>query len=255
MIPYSIIIPARYSSTRLPGKILADINGKPMIQHVYERCQLSQAKDIVVATDDDRIFFAVQDFGGKAVMTSASHQSGTDRLQEVTDKLGLAWDDVVVNVQGDEPLIPPAVIDQVAQNLADDENVNVATLCEKMTTLEHFIDPNMVKVVFDQNNHALYFSRAPIPWPRDNFTALESVANTQLDVVNAYRHIGIYAYRVTLLNKFVQWPMAPLETVEKLEQLRVMWNGQAIHVAEASEAVPAGVDTQEDLDRIKKLIN
>lgn len=254
MVPYSIIIPARFASTRLPGKILADINGKPMIQHVYERCQLSQAKEIVVATDDDRIFFAVNEFGGKALMTSSSHQSGTDRLQEVSDKMGLAWDDVVVNVQGDEPLIPPKVIDQVAENLANDVNVNVATLCEKLSKLEHFLDPNMVKVVFDQNNHALYFSRAPIPWPRDDFTTLDSAASSKMEVVDAYRHIGIYAYRVTLLNKFVQWPMAPLESIEKLEQLRVMWNGQAIHVAEASEAVPAGVDTQEDLERIKKLI-
>lgn len=254
MVPYSIIIPARFASTRLPGKILADINGKPMIQHVYERCQLSQAKEIVVATDDDRIFFAVNEFGGKALMTSASHQSGTDRLQEVSEKMGLAWDDVVVNVQGDEPLIPPKVIDQVAENLSGDENVNVATLCEKMSELEHFLDPNMVKVVFDQNNHALYFSRAPIPWPRDNFESLESAGNSKPESIDAYRHIGIYAYRVTLLNKFVQWPMAPLEAIEKLEQLRVMWNGQAIHVAEANEAVPAGVDTQEDLDRIKNLI-
>ena len=186
---FYVVIPARYASTRLPAKPLKDIAGKTMIQHVYERAQLSGAIKVVVATDDERIEAAVKAFGGNVCMTSAEHESGTDRLQEVAAQLGLAPEDIVVNVQGDEPLIPAQVIDQVADNLARTTAANVATLCEAITDAEAFLNPNVVKVIADQEDLALYFSRAPIPWPRDQF----AVDQTQLPAgFVPQRHIGIY---------------------------------------------------------------
>jgi 3-deoxy-manno-octulosonate cytidylyltransferase (CMP-KDO synthetase) len=185
-------------------------------------------------------------------MTSATHNSGTDRLQEVATKLGLTAEDIIVNVQGDEPLIPPAVIDQVANNLANNSYASVATLSEPIHSLEDFRNPNIVKVVADQQGRALYFSRAPIPWPRDHF-AQADVSSLPADFP-AQRHIGIYAYRVALLNRFVTWPQAMLEKIESLEQLRVLANGEAIHIAEACAQVPGGVDTEADLLRVKALL-
>lgn len=249
---FFVIIPARYASSRLPGKMLEQIGGKPMIQHVYERAQHSSAQRIAVATDDDKIVEAVKRFGGTVHLTRADHQSGTDRLQEAATVMGLDDDDIVVNVQGDEPLIPPEVIDQVAANLASDPRSSVATLCEKIVDLATFRDPNAVKVVRDAQNRALYFSRAPVPWPRDAFG--QPGAETKLQLESAYRHIGIYAYRVKLLHDFVRWPMAPLESIEKLEQLRVLWQGENIHVDEARVAVPGGVDTSEDLEYVRNLV-
>lgn len=249
---FTVVIPARYASTRLPAKPLKDIAGKPMIQHVYERACESEAAQVIIATDDNRIETVAKNFGAKVCMTSVNHTSGTDRLQEVIAQLGLADDDIVVNVQGDEPLIPAPVINQVARNLAVMRDASMATLCEPIHSLADFRNPNIVKVVADQNGRVLYFSRAPIPWPRDHFA--------QVDVQQlpahfpAQRHIGIYAYRVALLNKFITWSPAPLEKIESLEQLRVMWNGEAIHIAEAVVAVPGGVDTEEDLLRIKSLL-
>jgi 3-deoxy-manno-octulosonate cytidylyltransferase (CMP-KDO synthetase) len=262
--PFSIIIPARYASSRLPGKMLADIAGKPMIQHVYERAQASHAERVAVATDDERIAIAVKSFGGTVYMTAADHQSGTDRLQETATLMGMSDSAIVVNIQGDEPLIPPEVVNQVAANLASDTQASVATLCEKIGDIATFHDPNAVKVVCDAHNRALYFSRAPIPWPRDafsgnDFTGNESTSNessSERDIpqsrVMAWRHIGIYAYRVKLLHDFVHWPVAPLENLEKLEQLRVLWQGHSIHVEQACVPVPAGVDTAEDLARVRK---
>lgn len=261
---YTVIIPARFASSRLPGKMLSTITGKPMIQHVYERARQSAAKQVVVATDDKKIVEAVEGFGGTVYLTSKDHQSGTDRLQEVASLMGLKDEDIVVNVQGDEPLIPPEVIDQVAANLAGDGGASVATLCEKIPDVETFLDPNAVKVVRDSHNRALYFSRAPIPWPRDEFassarpssdlSAGNKVERSAVAPEGAWRHIGIYAYRVKLLHDFVRWPMAPLEHIEKLEQLRVLWQGESIHVDQACVAVPGGVDTEEDLARIQKLM-
>lgn len=251
---FSVIIPARYASTRLPGKMLAEIAGKPMIQHVYERAQQSAAQQVAIATDDQRIVDAVQSFGGRVYLTAPDHQSGTDRLQEAAALMSLKDDDIVVNVQGDEPLIPPEVINQVAADLAADERASVATLCEKIGDLETFRDPNAVKLVRDTNNRALYFSRAPIPWPRDEFASPAKPSGPKVELEVAWRHIGIYAYRVKLLHSFVRWPMAPLERIEKLEQLRVLWQGEMIHVEEASVAVPGGVDTADDLARIRKLM-
>jgi 3-deoxy-manno-octulosonate cytidylyltransferase (CMP-KDO synthetase) len=185
-------------------------------------------------------------------MTSAAHNSGTDRLQEVAAQLGLTSDDIVVNVQGDEPLIPPAVINQVAANLAANNYASVATLSEPIHSLDDFRNPNIVKVVADQTGKALYFSRAPIPWPRDHFAKADS--NSLPDNFPAQRHIGIYAYRVALLNRFITWPQAQLEQIESLEQLRVLANGEAIHIAEACAAVPGGVDTEADLLRVKAIL-
>ncbi|MEX1032228.1 MAG: 3-deoxy-manno-octulosonate cytidylyltransferase [Cellvibrionaceae bacterium] len=248
---FSVIIPARYASTRLPGKMLAQIGGKPMIQHVYERARQSHAERVAVATDDQKIVEVVKAFGGHVYLTSKDHESGTDRLQEAASLMALGDDDIVVNVQGDEPLIPPAVIDQVASNLATDAGASVATLCEKITDVGTLRDPNAVKVVRDDSNRALYFSRAPIPWPRDQFADGGAVGGS---VEMAYRHIGIYAYRVKLLHKFVHWPVAPLEAIEKLEQLRVLWQGETIRVDEASVTVPVGVDTAEDLAYVRDQI-
>lgn len=249
---FTVVIPARYASTRLPAKPLKDIAGKPMIQHVYERACESLASQVIIATDDARIEAAARKFGAQVCMTSAEHTSGTDRLQEVVSRLGLADDEIVVNVQGDEPLIPAQVINQVAQNLAAMRDASMATLSEPIHSLEDFRNPNIVKVVADVDGRALYFSRASIPWPRDHFAHAE--VNTLPKNFPAQRHIGIYAYRVGLLHKFVTWQPAPLEKIESLEQLRVMWNGQVIHIAEAIVAVPGGVDTEEDLLRIKLLL-
>lgn len=249
---FYIVIPARYASTRLPAKPLKEIAGRPMIQHVYERARESAAAQVIIATDDARIEAVAKAFGARVCMTSAAHNSGTDRLQEVAAQLGLKPDDIVVNVQGDEPLIPPAVINQVAANLAENNYASVATLSEPIHSLDDFRNPNIVKVVADQTGKALYFSRAPIPWPRDHFARND--VNSLPDNFPAQRHIGIYAYRVALLDRFITWPQAQLEQIESLEQLRVLANGEAIHIAEACAAVPGGVDTEADLLRVKAIL-
>ncbi len=246
---YTIVIPARFASTRFPGKPLADILGKPMIQHVYERAIKSQAAQVVIATDDKRIEEVALAFGAQVCMTSSEHLSGTDRLQEVAEQLGLADDHIVVNVQGDEPLIPPTVIDQVARNLAENNQASIATLCEPISDLDDLLNPNVVKVTTDNTGLALCFSRAPIPWPRDAFN--QKQMPTQLpEGFEWLRHIGIYAYRVSLLNQYVTWDAAPIELTESLEQLRAMHYGKRIHVASALEAMPAGIDTPADLERL-----
>lgn len=249
---FYVVIPARYASTRLPAKPLKDIAGKPMIQHVYERACHSDAAQVIIATDDARIESIAKSFGARVCMTSAAHNSGTDRLQEVAAQLALAPEDIVVNVQGDEPLIPPAVINQVAANLAANHYASVATLSEPIHSLEDFRNPNIVKVVADQQGRALYFSRSPIPWPRDHFAQAE--VHSLPAGFPAQRHIGIYAYRVALLNRFITWPQATLESIESLEQLRVLANGESIHIAEACAQVPGGVDTEADLLRVKALL-
>lgn len=247
---YTVVIPARYASTRLPGKPLVDIGGKPMIQWVYEQAGRSSARQVVIATDDERVATAARDFGAEPCMTRVDHESGTDRLAETAAALGLAGDAIVVNVQGDEPMVPPAIIDQVAANLAANPAAGIATLAVPITEASQFVDPNAVKVVCDNKGFALYFSRAPIPWPRDEMSPTEAA----LPNAGAMRHLGIYAYRVSFLQQFVGWPQGALEGSEKLEQLRAMENGVRIHVAAALEEPAAGIDTAEDLARVRALI-
>lgn len=245
---YTIIIPARYNSSRLPGKPLLEIAGKAMIQRVWEQANKSSADRVVIATDDERIFQRAQSFGAEVCMTSNSHPTGTDRLQQVAFDLALNDKHIVVNVQGDEPLIPPSVIDQVAHNLAGNETASIATLCEPINSVEELLNPNAVKVVANDRGMALYFSRAAIPWPREHFSVTEG---TLPDSQNWFRHIGIYAYRVNFLHRYVSWEPAVLEKLEQLEQLRALYHGVGIHVENASLPVPAGVDTQEDLDAVR----
>jgi len=248
---FTVVIPARYASTRLPGKPLQDICGKPMIQHVWEQACKSSAQRVVVATDDARIVEACKGFGAEVVLTRVDHNSGTDRLAEVASALWLAGDAIVVNVQGDEPLIPPAVIDQVAANLAAHPEAAMSTLAEPIEEVAALFNPNVVKVVTDQNGLALTFSRAPLPWARDAFAANRE----QLPAGVPYRrHIGIYAYRAQFLHNFVSWGPCWLEDTECLEQLRALFHGERIHVADALEAPQAGVDTQEDLERVRRLL-
>jgi 3-deoxy-manno-octulosonate cytidylyltransferase (CMP-KDO synthetase) len=242
---FTVIIPARYQSTRLPGKPLLDILGKTMIQRVYEQARKSGCHRVIVATDDKRVFNEVKRFGGEVTMTAVTHVSGTDRIQEVAELEDLPDDEIVVNVQGDEPLIPPTAINQVAENLVKN-SCFMSTLYERILSAKELFDPNVVKLVTNNSGMALYFSRAPIPWDRDVFNQEPKVLSQALDYK---RHIGIYAYRVSALNQFVQWPVAAIEDVEKLEQLRIMAEGESIFVDEAIEAFPAGIDTSEDLRR------
>ena len=238
---FSVVIPARYASTRLPGKPLLDIAGKPMLQHTWERALLSGATRVVIATDDERILGAAHAFGAEALMTSASHQSGSDRICEVVDALSLDDSECVINVQADEPLIPPEAIDQVAECLKLNADYGLATLCEPIEDEREYIEPSSVKVVMDKFGRALYFSRAPIP-------ACVSLPN------GCYRHIGIYAYRVGVLRKFVTWPVAPIGAVERLEQLGALYNAVAIHVSIAPTRIPPGVDTPEDLAAVRAFL-
>lgn len=217
-----------------------------MVQRVFERAKLSSAERVVIATDDRRIQSAAESFGAEVLMTSPDHPSGTDRLAEVADQLDLSGESVIVNVQGDEPLIPPAVIDQVAKNLISNRDCAAATLSHSVGSRDEFLDPSAVKVVADASGKALYFSRAPIPWPRD--LDLDNGLPTDF---SPQRHIGIYAYRVDLLRDFVRWGKSPLEQLESLEQLRILHEGESIHVEHCCEPVPAGVDTEEDLNRVR----
>lgn len=242
---FVVIIPARYASTRLPGKPLVDFNGKPMVVHVLERARESGAARIIVATDHDEVAKAVQAAGGEVCMTRADHQSGTERLAEVVEKCGFSDDTIIVNVQGDEPMIPPVIIRQVAENLAA-RDVGMATLAAPIHSAEEAFNPNAVKVVLDAEGYALYFSRATIPWDRDRFAASrETIGNTLL------RHLGIYGYRAGFIRRYVNWEASPLENIEMLEQLRVLWYGEKIHVAVAAEIPGTGVDTPEDLERVR----
>ena len=232
------VIPARYDSSRFPGKPLADIAGKPMIQYVYESAKRSSAKDVIVATDDLRILEVVEKFGGKALLTSRNHGSGTERVQEVAKSLGLSPNDIIVNVQGDEPLMPPAAINRVAADLEDKEYFGMATICESAKQDKENV--NIVKVVINSFGEALYFSRAPIPY-------IESMSDY-------LRHVGLYAYRVDALDKFVSLPVSKYEESEKLEQLRALEFGIKVHVAVCDFNIPPGVDTPEDLNAVRALI-
>ena len=245
---FVVIIPARYESSRLPGKPLEMIGDKPMIRHVWERAVASGAARVIIATDDARIAAAVKEFGAEACLTAKDHESGSDRLAEVVDREALDEDTLIVNVQGDEPFIAPENIRQVAGLLADGVADNMATLCTAITDESEIFDANVVKVVFDNQGRALYFSRAPIPWQRGSFEGRSRSGSAG----SWFRHIGIYAYRAGFLRHYVNWPAAELERIEALEQLRVLARGHAIGIALAETPPAAGVDTEQDLHRARE---
>lgn len=254
---YKIVIPARYGSSRLPGKPLALINGRPMVWHVWQRALETgiPAADIWVATDDPRIYDVVVAFGANVVMTGVHHSCGTDRLAEVAALQGWAEDEIVVNVQGDEPLLPAHLIQLAADTLAADKESGIATLGCPIVDFEQIMAPQCVKVVTNKAGQALYFSRAPIPWDRDSFTSvnLNNVNHAAAAVApNWLRHIGLYAYRVKTLTSLSHLAVSPLEELESLEQLRALWHGIKIAVARVEQAPPHGVDTPEDLARIQQ---
>jgi 3-deoxy-manno-octulosonate cytidylyltransferase (CMP-KDO synthetase) len=247
---FTILIPARYASTRLPGKPLADLGGKPLVVRVAERARASGAERVVVATDDARIEEAARAWGVDTIMTRTGHPSGTDRLAEAAVRLGLADDEIVVNVQGDEPLLDPALMRRVANTLAARPDAAIATACHPITHVEEARNANVVKVVLDARGNALYFSRAPIPWARDAFAADPPVLPPGLPI---HRHYGLYAYRVAFLRTFPALAPAPIETHEALEQLRALWHGLRI-VVDVVEAAPSpGIDTPDDLARVREL--
>jgi 3-deoxy-manno-octulosonate cytidylyltransferase (CMP-KDO synthetase) len=250
MIAFKAVVPARYASTRLPGKPLADLAGKPMVVRVLERAQAAGAQEVWVATDHHGVFEAVQAAGGRALMTRADHPSGTERIAEVADALGWADDEIVVNVQGDEPLIDPELIAAVAKTLAASPDAAMATAAHPLEEAGAFFDPNIVKVVCDAHGCALYFSRAPIPWARDAFARERDALPANLPVL---RHVGIYAYRVAFLRRYAELEVSPIEQWEALEQLRVLWHGERIVVSTIDAAPVAGVDTPEDLARVRAM--
>ena len=249
---FRIVIPSRYASTRLPGKPLADIAGKPMVVRVAEAARRAKASGVWIATDDERIAAAVRQHGFEAVMTRADHVSGTDRIAEVADRLKWADADIVVNVQGDEPLLDPALIEAVAEALSVDPDAAMATAAHPVASVQDFFNPNVVKVVCDMRGRALYFSRAPIPWDRDRFAVERDVLPASPP---ALRHVGLYAYRVGFLRRFGQLEAAPLERCESLEQLRALSYGYPIQVVCIDHPPAPGVDTPEDLERVRLLFD
>lgn len=241
---FKVVIPARYASARLPGKPLLDIGGKPMVIRVAEQANKSGADTVVIATDFEKIMQTAEAYQINAVMTRVDHQSGTDRIAEVAQKLNWEDDDIVVNVQGDEPLIDPVLIQEVALTLAHSKDAVMATACHAISDEAALLNPNVVKVVLDVDGNALYFSRSPIPYPRDE----EYKQNIQ-----ALRHVGIYAYRVGFLKQYAELSVTQLEKIESLEQLRVLHHGYKIAVSVTDNAPAAGVDTQTDLDYVRRI--
>ncbi|MGX2040085.1 3-deoxy-manno-octulosonate cytidylyltransferase [Methylocaldum sp. MU1018] len=251
MSSFNIVIPARYGSSRLPGKPLLPLAGRPMIVHVCERA-LEAGGSVIVATDDERIRDAVSHLPVRALITREDHASGTERIAEVAERLGWSDDDVVVNLQGDEPLMRPSLIRMLAAALANQHVAQVATLAAPIKSGREIFDPNAVKTVLDQNGCALYFSRAPIPWYRAGFSSASALLPEGFPYL---RHIGIYAYSAGFLRRYVSWPASELEAVEALEQLRILWHGERILVLPVEEAPEAGVDTKDDLRRVDELLS
>jgi 3-deoxy-manno-octulosonate cytidylyltransferase (CMP-KDO synthetase) len=254
MASFTVLIPARLASTRLPNKPLADLGGTPMVVRVAERAHLSRAQQVVVATDSPEVAAACAQHGVQTVMTRADHPSGSDRLAEAARQLGLDGDDVVVNVQGDEPLIAPALIDAMAELLQRHPQASMATAAHPLARLEDFSNPNVVKVVLDAQGFAMYFSRAPIAWWRDGLDAATGTWRA-LPTPAPLRHIGLYGYRAGFLRAFPSLAQAPMELSEALEQLRALWHGHRIAVHVCDEAPGAGVDTPEDLARVQRLFS
>lgn len=248
---FKVVIPARYDSMRLPGKPLLEIAGKTMIEHVYRRALASGAEEVVIATDDRRIEHAAQAFRAQVCMTAAEHRSGTDRIAEVVSKMGWGEDEIIVNLQGDEPLMEPELVRQVAQDLHNSNVAQITTVCAPIQTTAELFDPHVVKVVLDSAGHAMYFTRAPVPWDRDAFV----VTTEDLPEGSChYRHVGLYAYRAGFLSHYAELEPCYLEKTESLEQLRAMWHGARIHVTITEQTPPPGVDTQKDLEHIAYLL-
>ena len=246
---FYVIIPARYNSTRFPGKPLAEISGLPMIIRVANNAANSGAASVAVATDDQRIKSVVNQYNYRCIMTKTSHQSGTDRIVEASEQLGLSDDAIVVNVQGDEPNIEPKLIQELARHLSDNPAVEVATACKKIDSYKDFVNRNIVKAVLDKNKHALYFSRSPIPWARDEFSI---DAGTIPEDLPAFHHIGIYAYRNSFLKRYGKLNKPKIEIYEKLEQLRIIWNGYSIACLITSREIGQGIDTLRDLEEVNR---
>jgi 3-deoxy-manno-octulosonate cytidylyltransferase (CMP-KDO synthetase) len=248
-VSFTVVIPARYGAARLPGKPLRELAGRPMIEHVYRRAMESGADEVIVATDDERIRRAAEGFGARVCMTEPAIPSGTDRIAAVVRRLGYADDRIVVNLQGDEPQMPPALLDQVAEDLAAHPEASIATLCVPIAELAALFDPAIVKVVMDARGYALYFSRAPMPWLREAFSTEPKTLPAE---PAHHRHIGLYAYRAGFLREYAAWPPCPLERWELLEQLRALWHGRRVHVSLARRHPPVGVDTERDLERVAR---
>ena len=250
---FKVVIPARLGSTRLPRKVLRDIAGKPLVRHVWEAARASGAEQVVIATDEELVASAARDFGAEVCLTAATHQSGTDRVNEVARTQGWERDSVVVNLQGDEPLMPPALIREAARLLAEDAAADIATFCHPLHAVEDWLNPNVVKLVMDRRGYALYFSRAPIPWKRDPAGTSDPAAHMPHDL--SYRHIGLYAYRVGSLAQFSELPPGDLEQCEALEQLRALSHGFRIRVGVTQNPPPRGVDTEEDLAAVSAILS
>lgn len=248
MTDYKIVIPARYASSRLPGKPLIELAGKPMIQHVYERAQETGVAEIVVATDDERIQKTAEAFGAEVLMTNPAHENGTERIAEVVALKGWSDDTVIVNLQGDEPLIPRSLIEQTAAGLLEHPEAGMSSVCTPISSADDGFDPNVVKTVLDKQGFAMYFSRAPIPWDRDLYKTTQDQLTSKLPV---YRHIGMYGYRASFLNQYRDMDICPVELAESLEQLRALWYGIKIHMTVIDQAPGHGVDTPDDVTRVE----
>lgn len=248
---FTIIIPARFESSRLPGKPLMDINGKPMIEWTWLQAKKSGATRIIIATESVQVKQVCESFGAEVCLTAENHKSGTERIAEVIQLAGLNDNDIIVNVQGDEPMLPPELIHQVAEGLANQSTVKMATLCEPIDSVDTVFDPHAVKVSRDIHNHAINFSRAPLPWSRDSFSTEDKTLPKNWDYK---RHIGLYAYQAGFVKQYVAWPECELEHVEKLEQLRVLWHGAKVLVLDALCDAGVGVDTDEDLQKVRLLM-
>ena len=251
---FYVVIPARYQSSRLPGKVLLDIAGKPMLQHVYERAQQSLAQDVLIATDSDKVKTVAESFGAKVFMTAETHASGTDRIAQVVAQQHFGDDDIIINVQGDEPLIPPSLINLVALTLKNNSHASVSTLAEPILEQADYFNTHIVKVVMDKLHNALYFSRASIPWFRDAID-MHQFKDKAHCLTACYKHIGIYAYRAKFIKHYFELEKSPLEAIESLEQLRVLWHGFNIQVAITDIAAGVGVDTEQDLEKVRTLFS
>jgi 3-deoxy-manno-octulosonate cytidylyltransferase (CMP-KDO synthetase) len=251
MEEFRVIISVRYDSTRLPGKPLLNIAGKPMIQHVYERALQSGAISVAIATDSEKIAKVAEEFGATVCMTSLSHASETDRIAEAVVKLGYNDEDIIVNIQDDESFLPTKTIHQIVSNLVEHANAKMTTLCEPIESMEELLNQHCVKVALNRRGYALYFSRAPIPWSHNSSPIKK---NQKLDTIY-YRHRDIYAYRVSFLLEFMEWPQCELEKKESLEQLRTLWYGGRIHVGISKEKFPSNINTPEDLEKFRAILD